>query len=140
MLKIWTFVRHNSGMVIGFLLLPFVLLYAYGCQSTVVSLVSPNRHITRAELIAEVDYFLAQAEARFEDLDRQDLVKGTIFNSLLELAQGGTVNPAGVALMLGNILGLGAIVDNVRKRTHINTLKGGNVNGKTNEKVVPKEN
>jgi len=140
MLKIWSFIRHNSGVVIGFSLLPFVLIYAYSCQSQVVSLVNTNRRITRPELIAEVDYFLAQAEARFEDLDRQDLVKGTIFNSLLELTQGGTVNPAGVALVIGNLLGLGAVLDNVRKRTHINTLKGGRVNGKANEKVVPKEN
>jgi len=95
----------------------------------VISSLEPGRKITRAELIAEVDFFLAQAESKIQDLDRQDLVKGTIFNSLVELAQGGTVNPAGIALVIGNILGLGAVIDNVRKRTFINTIKGDYANG-----------
>jgi len=128
--KIWSFVRHNSGIVLSTALLPFILIYAYSCQSVVVSTVFPGQKVTRTELIAEVDLFLAKAESKFQDLDRQDLVKGTIFNSLSEISQGGTVNPAGIMLMIGNVLGLGALIDNVRKRTHINTLKGGNVNGK----------
>jgi len=123
MKKIYSFFRHNSGICIGFALLPAILVYAYSCQSTVISLVKPGRRISRTELVAEVDYFLAQAESRFADLERQDLVKNTIFNSVLELAKGGAINPAGIALVIGNILGLGAVVDNVRKRTHINTLK-----------------
>lgn len=130
MTKIFTFFRHNSGLIIGFFLLPIVLFYAFSCQSVVVSGISPGKKISRAELVAEVDFFLAQAEAKFSDLDRQDLVKNTIFNSVLDLAQGGVPNPAGIALVIGNILGLGAVIDNVRKRTHIQTLKGGHVNGK----------
>jgi len=135
MTKLYTFFRHNSGICIGLCLLPFVLVYAYSCQSTIVSLVQPGQRITRTELIAEVDYLLAQAASRFDDLDRQDLVKNTIFNSLIDLAQGGAVNPAGIALVIGNILGLGAVIDNVRKRTHINTLKGDSLNGRIAKKV-----
>lgn len=122
--RIYPFIRHNSGIIIGFALMPFVLIYAYSCQSTVVSLSQPDRKVTRAELVAEVDLLLARAESRFADLDRQDLVKSTIFNSLIELSQGRPVNPTGVALVIGNLLGLGAVIDNVRKRTHIATLKG----------------
>jgi len=111
-------------------MIPFVLIFAYSCQSVVVSSLQTGEKVTRAELVSEVDFFLTQAELKFADLDRQDLVKETIFNSLVEVAQGGQVNPLGVLLMAGNLLGLGAVVDNVRKRTHINTLKGGHVNGK----------
>lgn len=121
--EIWTFIKHNSGIVIGFALLPIVLLYAFSCQSVVVSSQDPSRRVNRAELVAEVDFFLAQAESKFDDLDRQDLVKDTIFNSVFDLAQGGNVNPAGIALVIGNLLGLGAVIDNVRKRTYINTIK-----------------
>lgn len=135
MLKIWTFVRHNSGIVIGFAAVPLVLFYAYGCQSTVKSLVNPSARITRPQLQAEVDYFLAQAEAKFADLDRQDLFKSTLFNAAIDFAQGKAVNPVGVASVIGSVLGLGAVVDNVRKRTHINTLKGGNVNVKVKKKT-----
>lgn len=111
--------------------MPIVLIYAYSCQSVVVSQMQPGKKISRQQLVDEVDAYLAAAETQFADLDRQDLVKSTIFNSVLELAQGGSVNPAGLALVIGNILGLGAVIDNVRKRTHIQTLKGGHVNGKT---------
>lgn len=133
--KIYAFIRHNSGIVIGFCLMPVILIYAYSCQSTVVSLVETNRMVARSELIAEVDLILAQAAAKFEDLDRQDLVKSTIFNSVLDLAQGKTANPIGILLTLAGILGAGAGVDNIRKRTHINTLKGGNLHGQIKEAI-----
>ena len=135
MKKIYAFLRHNSGIVIGFFLLPIVLIYAYSCQSVVFSGLQPGKKINRQELINEVDFFLAAAKAKFDNLDRQDLVKDTIFNSVLDLAQGGAVNPAGIALVIGNILGLGAVIDNVRKRTHINTLKGGNLHAKIKEEI-----
>jgi len=137
MTKLYAIFRHNSGTILSALFIPAILIYAYSCQSTVISLVQTNRHVTRTELIAEVDLILAQAAAKFDSLDRQDLVKSTIFNSLLDLSQGAPVNPAGVALVIGNILGLGAVIDNVRKRTHINTLKGGNLYARLKEK--PKE-
>jgi len=144
MTKIWKFIRHNSGVVIGSAMIPFVLIFAYSCQSVVISSLSPGKKINRQQLVNEVDFFLAEAEAKFSDLDRQDLVKNTIFNSILDLAQGTTPNPAGIALVIGNILGLGAVIDNVRKRTHINTLKGESLNGKVKETLKeilqPKEN
>lgn len=121
--RIWPFVRHNSGVVIGFGLLPVILIYAYSCQSVVISDLKPGKKINRQELVNEVDFFLAQAEAKFNDLDRQDLVKNTIFNSVLDLTQGNPPSPSGVALFIGNLLGLGAVIDNVRKRTYINTIK-----------------
>lgn len=135
MKTIWRFIRHNSGICIGFILMPCILIYAYSCQSVVVSTLDPGKRITRPELVAEVELFLARAEAKFNDLDRQDLVKDTIFNSVLDLARGGQVNPAGIALIIGNALGLGAVIDNVRKRTHINTLKGDALNVKVKEKL-----
>ena len=134
MQKLYASVRHNSGILAGVVACLLCLLFVYSCQSTVISLVNPKTRINRMQLVAEVDYMLAQAEARFDDLDRQDLVKGTIFNSVLDLAQGKPISPIGIAAILGNILGLGAIVDNVRKRTHINTLKGSVYNAKEKPK------
>ncbi len=133
MKKLYAFFRHNSGICIGFFLAPFILIYAYSCQSVVFSGVNPSRKINRQQLVIEVDTFLAQAELKFSDLDRQDMVKDSIFNSVLDLANGIPTNPMGVMLMIGNALGLGAVIDNVRKRTHINTLKGSKSNGKENE-------
>jgi len=135
MKQVWSFIRHNFGTVFAIPACFLVLFYAYSCQSTVISLVKPGERITRAELVAEVDSILAAAEARFADLERQELVKNTIFNSLVEVAAGGAVNPVGLLQVLGSIIGLGAVADNIRKRTLINTLKGNTLNGKVREKV-----
>lgn len=133
--KVYKFIRHNCGLFFSVPICFLVLFYCYSCQSTVVSLVNPGSRITRAELVLEVDHFLSSAELKFHDLDRQDLVKNTIFNSVLELAQGKAVNPIGILITLAGIVGLGAVGDNIRKRTHINTLKGESLNAKVKEEV-----
>lgn len=133
--KIWAFIRHNQGMVIGCLIASAVLIWAYGCHSQVTSIVNPTVFVTRAELKLEVENYIAVAELKFADLDRQDTIKKTLFNTAIDFMQGGNVNPAAIALVIGNILGLGAIIDNARKRTHINTLKGNDTNVK--EKINP---
>ncbi len=123
MKNIWKFIRHNKGMFIGGAIALAVLIWTYGCQSQVTSIVNPTVLVTRAELKLEVDNYLAIAEIKFANLDRQDSIKKTLFNTAIDFMQGGNVNPAAVALVIGNILGLGAIIDNACKRTHINTLK-----------------
>lgn len=123
MKKIWAFTRHNSGIVIGTILAIAVLVWTYGCESQVTSILYAPDLVNRGQLQIEVDTFVAQAELKFQDLNRQDEVKSTLFNVAIDFMQGGNINPAAVAIVLGNILGLGAIIDNVRKRTHIATLK-----------------
>lgn len=135
MTKLWTFIRHNSGIFLSIPVCFLVLIYAYSCQSQVISLVNPNLLINRPELVAEVEAILVSAEQKFDDLNRQDLVKDTIFNSVLDLARGKAIDPIGVVLSLAGILGIGAITDNIRKRTHINTLKGGSLDVKVQESL-----
>lgn len=132
--KIYAFIRHNSCQILSIIACSLIVVFAYSCQSTVVSIVEPSAHVTRAELLLEVETFLAKAELKFGDLDRQDLVKETIFNCVLDLIGGKGVNPIGVATTILGVLGLGAMGDNIRKRTHINTLKGTLLNGKVNSK------
>ena len=80
--------------------------------------------VTRAELELEVDHFLKSAEIRYRELDQLDEFKRAIFAAAMEFMSQGKINPVAIALTLGNILGLGAVLDNLRKRTYINTLKG----------------
>lgn len=121
--KIWTTIRYNYSLLISLLMVGCVLFWAYGCQSTVVSIMTPGRSLNRAELQAELDAFIAQAQLRFAELDRQDQVKSELFNAAITYATEGTINPIGVALTLGNILGLGAVIDNRRKDTRIKAAK-----------------
>lgn len=126
MKKLWVFIRHNSGIVIGSILCILTLIWCYGCPSQVTSITNAPELVTRAELEVEVDYFLEMAEIRFAELDQQDEFKRTVFAMAMGFVEGGQINPGAVLLTLGNLLGLGAVIDNVRKRTHINTLKGNN--------------
>ncbi len=116
-------------MFISSILALAVLIWTYGCESQVTSILYAPDFVNRGQLEIEVDTFIAQAELKFADLDRQDQVKSTLFNAAINFIQGGNVNPAAVAIVIGNILGLGAVIDNVRKRTLINTLKGNAKNG-----------
>lgn len=108
-----------------------LVAWAYGCSSTVVSIVNPPERLTRAGLQAEVDAFLVKAELRFAALDQQDNLKSTVFNAAISYAQGGAVNPLGLGITLAGLLGLGAVVDNRHKDKVIKTLKS---NGPANKK------
>ena len=123
MKKLWSFIRHNQGMFIGGAIAIAVLVWTYGCESQVTSILYAPDLVNRGQLQIEVDTFVAQAELKFANLDRQDQVRSTLFETALTFMEGGNVNPAAVAIVIGNILGLGAVIDNVRKRTLINTLK-----------------
>lgn len=123
MQKIWNFVKHNSGIIIGSILAIAVLIWCYGCESKVVSITNTPQLITRPELELEVDHFLKQAEIRFAELDQQDEFKRTFFTMAISFMETGQINPLAIALTIGNLLGFGAIVDNVRKRTLIATMK-----------------
>lgn len=121
--KIWKHIRHNQSLVIGLMLVTAAVVWAYGCQSRVVSILSPPARVTRPELQLEVDSLLERAKMRFADLDRQDKFKAAFFNMAIEYSKGGTINPIAFAITAGNILGLSAVIDNRRKDVLIKTLK-----------------
>lgn len=123
MTKIWAFIRHNQGMFIGGAIAIAVLIWTYGCESQVTSIVNAPTLVNRSELELEVNDFVARAELKFKQLDQQDTFKRAIFTMAIDFMKGGSINPVAVAIIIGNILGLGAVIDNVRKRTLIQTLK-----------------
>lgn len=130
MTKIWTKIRHNQCLFVGFILSISVLLWAWGCQSKVMSIVNPTVLITRGELDIEVEAFVARTKLKYADLDKQDEFKLAVFNTALDFMKGGQINPVAVAIVIGNILGLGAVIDNRRKDVIIKTMKGNSQNGR----------
>lgn len=126
MKNLWSWIRHNRGTLISTVLISIILLWVYACQSSVRSIVHPERMVNRDDLQAEVDNFIRQAEIKFADLNRQDEIKRTLFEAAITSAKGAPINPIAIALTLGNILGIGAIIDNQRKDVHIKTMKNSN--------------
>jgi len=91
-------------------------LYAFGCRPETKSLIHPNIKVDRSELNIEIDTLLAQYENRVADIERQEQLRKFIFEQTLVVAQGNTLNPAGIITALFAILGAGAAADDVRLR------------------------
>lgn len=123
MKKLWTSIRHNPGAVAGLFLSLVILSWMYGCDSRVRSLKQPHHLVNRSELKLELDTILSEMEMKITDLNKQDAFKQALFAFGTRLAQGQPVDPIGLALVLGNILGIGFFADNIRKGTVIKVLK-----------------
>ena len=123
MKKLMEMFRHYQGTSVAVIIVIAVLFWTYGCDSKVASIMAPNQKVTRVELSlevqmeakrleAELDNLIALAEVKEQDLDRQDAFKAKLVEFGMVIAEGGTVNPAGVAVGLLGVLGIGAVVDN----------------------------
>lgn len=121
--KIWRTIRHNQCLTLAVVICSAIGYWAYGCESMVESMKTPGRMVNRPQLQIEVDTFLAETKLKFEELNRQDAFKRQLFEYALVIAEGGALNPVGVAVSLFGILGIGAIADNRRKDGVINGLK-----------------
>jgi len=120
---IGTWIRHNQGLFAALLLAAGVLVWTYGCESKVGSLVQPDKLVTREELLIEIDQeskrlenelalLQQKAELKLQQLDRQDELKRKLYDLAALTAETGQVNPAGVVTLIGSILGAGLLVDN----------------------------
>lgn len=126
MTKLWQKLRHNQAIVSTGIIVLAIVFWLYGCEATVRSIREPEKRLNRVMFQSEVDSFVAQAESKFKKLEQQEQLKQTMFNLGIEYAKGGQINPVAVAVTLGSILGLGAVVDNRRKDVVIKTLKNNN--------------
>lgn len=118
-----TLLNHERYQTIAIFLIVALLIWTYGCPSKVDSLRSPGKRVTRAEFEIETKGLLSTAEVRLIDLDRQDNIKRLIFENLLLTAQSGQFNLVGLVAGVATILGIGATVDNVRKRKELKDIK-----------------
>lgn len=115
--------NHERYQTIAVAIMIGLLIWFYGCESKVASLTNPGTQVTRAELKIELNTLLASAEYRYAQLDQQDKLKSMLIEHALLIGQTGAFNPYGLLAMLAGTIGIGATVDNVRKRVEIKTLK-----------------
>lgn len=123
MKTLWTTIRHNAFLFNAIIVTTMSLLWIYGCESQTKSLKYPGVRVNRAELMLELENIISESHIRISELDKQDQFKEAMFNIAIVAAESGTINPISVALTLGNILGVCAVIDNRRKDTVIKTLK-----------------
>lgn len=113
MKKILKFLNDNHHYIIAAIILLIACFWTYGCHSQVNSILNPNQRITRDELKIEVDYFMAHAELKFLDLDRQDAVKQALLDLGSTFATTGTINPTG---LLNTAISVAAIAFGLNQR------------------------
>ena len=105
----------NTFTVVALVLLSVGLYWMYGCQSTVESLLRPERKVTRSELMAEWDYYTGLMKSRVANLDSQDEIRKLIFEQANLFTQTGTISPVGVLGLLTSIGAIGFGLDARRK-------------------------
>lgn len=118
-------INHERYQSIAIIVCIGLLLIFYGCESQVASLVRPDQRVGRQEFINEVNQFLNLAEIRIANLDKQDAIRAKLFEIGLLTAQTGAFNPIGLITAMAGILGVGATVDNVRKRRDLKKWENG---------------
>jgi len=97
------FISKNQWYIIGLIAAFALVFYAFGCQSTVPSLTTPNKAVNRGELQAEIEYLAAIAKDRALDLDRQDEIKQQLLDAGKLISDGGDINPIGAINLLTSI-------------------------------------
>ena len=112
--------RYQSVSII---LICLALVWFFACEPKARSVMEPTKKYTRAQMEAELHYTIQMYEARFAELDQWDRLIALAFQQGQLLAAGGTINPVGLLASVGAVFGVGATIDNVRKRKEIKTLK-----------------
>ena len=114
----------NTFTVVALVLLSVGLYWMYGCQSTVESLLRPDRKVTRSELMAEWNYYTGLMKSRVANLDSQDEIRKLIFEQANLFTQTGTISPVGVLGLLASIGAIGFGLDARRKLTQSKATAG----------------
>lgn len=123
-----TLFNHERYQTTAIICSALILLLYWGCEPKVQSIRNPELKVNRIQLQSELDSILTEAENKFQTIEQIEELQNFLFQQSLLAAQTGTFNPIALLTSIGTILGLGAGIDNVRKRKEIKTLKKPNTN------------
>jgi len=119
MSRLIDWISEHPYKIISIILIVILCLLAFACQPKAGSMIEPGRMVNKFELQAELDIIITRFEDKFESLSQQEAFRHALFNASLEMFRTGTIDPLGVILTLGGILGFGAGADDVRLRRKI---------------------
>lgn len=106
MLKLLNFFNENHWYIIGGIIVTGLMVWLYGCQSKVASIIDPTKKVTRDELQLESDYLIGQLKVKMTDLDKQDKLKALLLEQAAIFGQTGQFNPTG---LMNACISIGAI-------------------------------
>lgn len=117
-----TIFNHERYQTITGIIAVAMLIWFVGCPARTKSIIDPTKQISRQELQLELEQFTQKAEFGFADIERQEKLRELLFQQSIIAVGTGTINPLALMTSIGATLGLGATIDNVRKRKEIKRL------------------
>jgi len=121
--KLKLFFNHQRYQSLAVLIICLAAIGIYGCNPKVSSLTSSKVKVDREGLDNEVETFLSHAEQQYKKLDEQDKFRELVLKSVIAYSNGTPINPIGFLTTVLGIFGIGATVDNVRRRKTESKLK-----------------
>lgn len=123
MKKIAKWIRHNQGLTASIVICLALLIWTFGCESTVASILDPSKMVNAeqldleieselARLNLEIDIFIRQGALLKDQLARLDERKRALFEFAKVSALSGGVSVEGLLVLVGLITGAGAVADN----------------------------
>ena len=116
MSKTLAFLKDTWGIILSLCIMAILVFYAYGCEPTTRSIVTPTKKVNAMELQSEIDYLMAISEVRFSELEKKAQFRDAVFNQTIKIVETGNVTPMGLITSLAAVLGLGMGADDVRLR------------------------
>lgn len=121
--KLLRFFNHERYQAVSFIIACTLLVLHFGCEPKCHSVFEPTKKISRAELEEEITIAQSRIEAANLSLEQQQEVLDFLFSQAVIASSGQALNPLSVILGIGSILGLGAGIDNIRKRKDVKKLE-----------------
>lgn len=117
-----TLFNHERYQTISVIACALLLTFFYACDPKCKSIIEPGQSVTRAELEMEIETVIAKTNIGYASLEQQEQLRKLLFEQAQAYATTGAINPFAIMTSIGALLGLGATVDNVRKRKVIKRL------------------
>ncbi len=111
--------NDNHWYLIAAAIAAGIMIWTYGCISTVPSVLHPEQLINRIELDNELQYLIGLVQARAQELDRQDAIKQSLLDAANVISQTGNINPSGLLNIFATI---GAISFGLNRNQKVKSL------------------
>lgn len=116
-------ISKNQGVFVALIICAGLLVWTFGCESKVTSLIDETKMVSAAELNLEIEseslrleaelaQLIKRAELRHSELARQDAIKQKLLDFALLTSEAGAFNMSGMVGLVAGVLGVGAVVDN----------------------------